>query len=599
MNAFQRGLQNLLRLFGFSGREPRKRPYSPEDPGMDGFVNQAWGYYNSRMELARTRIEIYREMDELDADDITHSALDAFAEDATQPDPFTGRTVWVESENLEVQSVLHQLFDAIELEDNIYTLTRSVCKSGDAFYQVIRTEGDGVVGMEFLRPEQVERMQDNDGLLTGFRVYETEIPSTLDQPGTHTLATEGQHDLAPWDVVHFRLQGSNPSTDRTDLRTRGVAYGEPVLLPSRRPFRRFRMAEDEMTMYRLLRGPDRDLFKIDCTGLNPGERWDYARNWYRQYKKRQFIDRQMQQADQSMKFEYHPRTIDADLFLPVTEGSLTAIERQPGSANVGDIHDIDFLLRRVFSTIRLPKEYFGFDSEGWDQTKALAQKDIRTARTCKRIQRAVIIGITRLAQIHLSWKGIDPTLPGNDFIVRMTPMTLLEEQDRAELYNLRADLVDRLIALGEKIGMDKKPWAYFVIRTFGGFPDTISKEFLKNIKPEEDAGGGGFGGVDLGGGGGLDLGGEGGGLDLGGGGAAGGDEEGIALESVLREMLTADPELKRLAEGLSRLRKRRSRDEIRSSQRLSKRLPLPTPKPTPIIEDEAREIEERLNGAGK
>lgn len=631
MNAFQRGLQSILKVFGFSGRKPRHRPYRPEDhPDGDQNLAHAWSYYDNRMTLAQTRVEVYKEMEELDEDDITHEALTAFAEDATQPEPFTGRTVWVESQNLEVQQVLHQLFDAIELEDNIFTMTRSTCKSGDAFYQLITSEGDGVVGMEWMRPQQVERIQDVTGLLTGWHVYDSDIPATLEQPSMNAPETLGEHQLLPWDVVHFRLQGTRPNTDRTSLNTRGIVYGEPLLLAARRPFRRFRMAEDEMNLYRLLRAPDRDKFKIDTTGLNPGERWDYARTWYRQYKKRQFLDQQMQSADNWQKYGYHPRAVDADIYLATSEGSLTDIERQAGSANVGDIHDIDFLLRRVFSCIRLPKEYFGFDSEGWDQTKALAQKDIRTARTCKRIQRAVIIAITRVCQIHLSWRGMDPTLPQNDFIVKMTPMSLLEEQDRSELYNLRADLIDRLMELGEKVGLEKKPWAYFVIRTFGGFPETIAKEFLKNIKPEEaGGGGGGLGGGDLGlgdlggGEGGLDLGGGGGGLDLGGaeeggggldlGGeeaAAGGEEEGgVALESALRAFLRSDPKLRRLVEGLRLLKSRQHRDVIRSSERLAQH-PLPLHGKNSITEtraaaarvldeddddDEEREIADRID----
>lgn len=580
MNAFQRAMTGLRKVFGFYQMPKSKRPVQYSMSPEVEAANRAWQYYDARMSLAQTRIEVYKEMEEMDDDDIIHSALDAFAEDATQPDPFTSRTLWVESENIELQEIIHDFLDDIEYEDQIFSITRNVCKFGDDFEQVITAAGQGVIGVEWLDPKQVERLQDDDGRIVGWKVYEGEIPSTLDQPSPAMDSDqEGEEVAAPWDIVHFRLLGGQRKSVRRDFFNRGVIYGQSAVFASRRVWRRFRMMEDSMMMYRVRRAPDRDIYYIDCTGLNPGEQWDHARRWYKEFKKRQYVN----QVAGDYKTEQNPLGHDEDIWLPIVEGRNTRIERQAGSTNIGDVHDMEFMVNRVFSTLRIPKEYFGFDSEGWDQNKALAQKDIRFARTCKRIQRAVVLGTTRLIQIHLALIGIDPTLEQNEFTVKMTPISLLEEQGRAELYGVRMDLIDKLISMGETLGLDNKKWAFYVVRTFGGFPESISKSMLKEIEPQAGGGGGGGLGGELGGlGGGEELGGElgggeelgaelGGGEELGGELEVGGEELGAELESAI----LADPELRHLVERFRFLTERRgvSAKSRRNAKRLRSELP--------------------------
>ena len=560
---FDLATKALLKLYGYWRPPKTTRPVPFEfDPDVEA-ANRAWQYYDARMSLAQTRIEIYKEMEEMDDDDIIHSALDAFAEDSTQPDPFTGRTVWVEGENLELLDTIHTWFDDVELEDQIFSITRGMCKYGDDFEQMITAARKGIVAIEWLDPKSVERFQDDEGRIAGWRVHDGEITSTIDQRQT-TGGEETQTMANPWDVVHFRLLGGQRQSQRQDYLNQGVAYGQPVVFASRRVWRRFRMMEDSMILYRQRRAPDRDIYYIDCTGLNPGEQWEHSRRWYKEFKKRQYIN----QAAGDYKTELNPLAHDEDIFLPIVENRNTRIERQAGSANVGDVHDMEFMVNRVFSTLRIPKEYFGFDSEGWDQNKALAQKDIRFARTCKRIQRAVILGITRMIQIHLSLLGIDATLPQNEFEVRMSPISLLDEQGRAELYGVRMDLIDKLIGLGDTVGVDKPKWTYYVVRTFGGFPERVARTMLKNAGGEGGGGGGGEEEEDLG----LDMGDEEeGGGDLG---LDTGDEEGLDFE--LESLVRSNPDLKVLAEQFEQLQRKHKGVVFKSSQ--LRRQPLP-PKP--------------------
>lgn len=495
MTPFRRVIGSLRRLFSFdSSPAQAEQPHRPvEAPGLDRadqVRSRSPVDYYRRLQLGEDRIEVYAEMRELDLESLPSELVNTVAEEATQPDPFMGRRVWVEApENPALVDILEKWQDRVDLDEQSPGIVRAMALMGDDFEQLITRKKEGIVALEYVEPEYVEKRQNDQGQCTGWSIFDTPIP-----PGRMTI-NYGQHGMTPqqiaqpWDIVHFMVRGRRRRSERHNYGQVGVVYGEPYLFSVRRPWTRYSLMEDAMVLYRYLRQPQRLAYKIDTTGQNPGAAWNYVHLWKQQLRSKKFWSEDLQQ----LAGEIGDLAYFEDLFIPVVKDSVTDITPLPATANVGDVFDIELVQRMVFAAARQPKEFYGIDSEGWDQNKALSQKDIRFSHLVIKYQRAYAAGVHRMMRIQLALTGFDPTLPKNQFSVHMSPVSLLDEQARVELYKLRIEVINQLFELGERAGFDKDRWHLFVIRTFGGFPAKVSREMLKTAKPEPGAAAGGLG----------------------------------------------------------------------------------------------------------
>lgn len=86
---------------------------------------------------------------------------------------------------------------------------------------------------------------------------------------------------------------------------------------------------------------------------------------------------------------------------------------------------------------------------------ALLRLDIRYARTVKRIQRMVLQGLTRLLQIHLAYKKIDPD--PSRFAVEMDVISTAEEEERKSTLASSIMVARDLVGLNTDLGIRMQP----------------------------------------------------------------------------------------------------------------------------------------------
>ena len=79
------------------------------------------------------------------------------------------------------------------------------------------------------------------------------------------------------------------------------------------------------------------------------------------------------------------------------------------NSNLSDIGDIEYLQRKLFTALRVPKSFLGFD-EPQGEGKNLALQDIRFSRTINRIQQAMIMELNKIIIIHLYLLGFEDDL---------------------------------------------------------------------------------------------------------------------------------------------------------------------------------------------
>jgi hypothetical protein len=279
-----------------------------------------------------------------------------------------------------------------------------------------------------------------------------------------------------WDMVHWRIRGKRTSID---------PYGTPFFLSVRLIYKVLKLMEEQMTIYRMNMHPDRLIFKIFTGAMGTEERRRVVRLWRRE------MERLTSRDHQTGKFtaEYAPWMPTQNIYWPVGQNdNVSGVEKFPGSANAGDIFDVEYMRDLFFAGVRVPKAYMGFeDSQGYRGTDTLSSQSIKFARGVQRLQRAMLQGYTRLCRIHLALKGTDSTMPQNQFMLEMQPVSYLDEAHKAELYAKRFEALDYMLSLGERMSaslqINVKVWATYILKEFGQFDDSL---VAKLLTPESD-----------------------------------------------------------------------------------------------------------------
>ena len=144
---------------------------------------------------------------------VHNTALDIYADESTQPDPETGRTVWIEADVGDVKDKLRHLFEKrLKIDDEIWEIARTVCKYGNDYEELLVTN-DGVMGLWNLPAPSVRRVEKDKGYLLGFVQSVTGTSFTMTPEQFEKLLSDpearaGYPDAVfeDWQVAHFRFR---------------------------------------------------------------------------------------------------------------------------------------------------------------------------------------------------------------------------------------------------------------------------------------------------------------------------------------------------------------------------------------------------------
>ena len=323
-----------------------------------------------------------------------------------------GDVLHIYSENKQIQDILHNLFyDVLNVEFNLVMWVRNLCKYGDFFLFNDISPEYGVINVFPIAISEIEREEGfdpNDPAAVRFR-----------------WLTQGNTVLENWQVTHFRLLGNDAF----------LPYGTSVLESARRIWRQLILIEDAMLVYRVIRSPERRVFYIDVGNVPPDEVPSYLEAAQTSLKRSQVIDKNTGQVD----LRYNPMSVDEDYFLPVRGGeSGTKIETLAGGQNTAAIEDVEYIQKKLFAALKIPRAYLGYDEEIGSKA-TLAQEDIRFSRNIQRIQKTVISELNKLAMIHLYCHGYE----GEDLIdfdLKLSNPSSVAQQQKLELIRARFEI---------------------------------------------------------------------------------------------------------------------------------------------------------------
>jgi hypothetical protein len=418
--------------------------------------------YAEVLRLSAQRENAYKDYEDMILDPTISGALELMIDDACQFNREKKATVWVNTDNKDIKLAADELWDIGQIEDRIWDWGFNGALYGDWMVQPDAQVGKGIIGiMDDWHPADVQRI-DVNGQLLGWR---TPRAQTETMQAAATIDDKDFHEA--WEFVHFRIQASQrrrreverqrmmPSVrfekDEYRLTTR---YGVSILEAVRRIYKQLQMVEQSLIIARMTRALKKYLYKVKCgtsssvkaaaatclamrdlltqqTGLRIGERFEQ---------------------------QFSPLSGSEDVFLPeFGERGGVEVQELGGEVDVHAIVDVDYLRNKLFGGLTVPKAYLGFEESlpGSLGESALLRLDIRYARKIKRIQRMILQGLTRLLQIHLAYKKIDPD--PRRFAVEMDVISTAEEEERKSTLMSSISVARDMVGLNQDLGFRMPP----------------------------------------------------------------------------------------------------------------------------------------------
>jgi hypothetical protein len=380
------------------------------------------------------RTYLYGDYDQMDTDAIIASALDIVADESTLKNDM-GEVLQIRSSDEDIQKTLYNLFyDVLNVEFNLWSWIRHMCKYGDFFLKLEIAEKFGVYNVipytayhiqrrenfDMENPAKVQFLYSPDGYYTGGSGY-------YQTPNTKPL--ENQIVFDNYEIAHFRLL--------TDVNY--LPYGRSYLEPARRLFKQYVLMEDAMLIHRIARAPEKRIFYVNVGNIPPQEVEAFMQKTIATMKRTPLMDEKTGEYNQ----KYNMQNLLEDFYIPVRgNDSATKIETTKGLEYNG-IEDVAYLRDKLFAALKVPKAFMGYEKDLTGKA-TLAAEDIRFARTIDRIQRIALSELYKIALVHLYTQGYDGESLTN-FELNLTTPSIIAEQEKINLLKEKVALAKEML----------------------------------------------------------------------------------------------------------------------------------------------------------
>lgn len=294
------------------------------------------------------RPQLYNDYEVMDGDPIIASVLDIVADETTLKNG-SGEVLSIKSSDENIQRILYNLFyDVLNIEFNLWSWVRSMCKYGDFYlhlhiaegmgvYQVVPLDVYNVVREEGLTPEKPSYVR--------FRVEPNGAYSGM----STQLTTNVDNILENYEVANFRLL-----SDYNFL-----PNGRSFIEPARKIFKQLTMTEDSMLIHRILRAPQRRIYYVDVGNIPSNEVENYVQKIKNSTKRTPYTDPNTGEYN----LRYNMMSVNEDFYIPTRGGqSGTKIDTLPG-LEFNAIEDVVYLRDKMLSALKVPKAFLGYEAD--------------------------------------------------------------------------------------------------------------------------------------------------------------------------------------------------------------------------------------------
>ena len=249
-----------------------------------------------------------------------------------------------------IQTEFDYVLRLMDFHKKAYEIFRKWYVDSKLYYQIIINENDPTRGIQELRPidpTKIKRIRKiirdktaGKQVSTVKNIEEYYVYTNTDKDSMYPTSNTGLNITK--DSIAYANSGLVDANSK-----RVVGYLQKAI----RPVNMLRQIEDAVVVYRVSRAPERRVFYIDVGNLPKQKAEQYLREGMQRYRTKMIYDQGTGQVQDSRD---HMSMLE-DYYLPRREGGRgTEISTLPGGQNLGQMEDVEYLLRKVYTALNVP-----------------------------------------------------------------------------------------------------------------------------------------------------------------------------------------------------------------------------------------------------
>jgi len=370
------------------------------DPaGIVGLDNNFTQYMYANIQHDKiTRLRDYRVMAAFSE---VADAIDEICDEAINKDK-NGKVVYLRTPDVDLeiddQETLEKEFQKyvnyFDLQNRGWDYFRSLLTDGEVYFEHIvhkQYEEEGILGVVTIPTEFIDPIFGNvqnmmvKGFLLRKPVFDKTNPSKI-----------LDYELVPLDKNQVTYINSGIWNENKTIRL-------PFIENARRAYRQLSLIEDAIVIYRLARAPERLVFNVDVGNMPPPKAEAYLKKLMNQYWSSKTYDNT--QGSSAVK-KFNPQSILDNFWFAKRAGSEgTKIDRLAGGENLGKLEDLEYFLKKLYKSLKVPVSRLNSD-DGYKDDMNILREELKFAKFIVRMQQQFSEGLKNGFITHLKLRQI-------------------------------------------------------------------------------------------------------------------------------------------------------------------------------------------------
>jgi hypothetical protein len=158
-----------------------------------------------------------------------------------------------------------------------------------------------------------------------------------------------------------------------------------------------------VVIYRLVRAPERLVFKVYTGNMPPPKAESYIKSMMMKYWSKKTYNG----MDQRVTNIYDPQSMLDSYWFPVdSQGKGTEVSTLQSGGQLGEIKDLDYFLTKLYKSLKVPVSRFLTAGDAFKDGAEITRDELRFARFIMRLQTQFAMGIKETFITHLKLKGL-------------------------------------------------------------------------------------------------------------------------------------------------------------------------------------------------
>jgi hypothetical protein len=239
----------------------------------------------------------------------------------------------------------------LDFHKKAYEIFRRWYVDSKLFYHIVIDNEDPMKGIIELRPIDPIKIKRVRKIIKDKQTISSPVPLVSGIEEFYVYTNTEKDSLYPTPSSGMRITKDSVAYANSGLvdanSKRVVGYLQKAI----RPVNMLRQIEDAVVIYRISRAPERRIFYIDVGNLPKQKAEQYLREIMQRYRTKMIYDQSTGEIQDSRQH----MSILEDYWLPRREGGRgTEISTLSGGQNLGQMDDVEYLLRKVYNALNIP-----------------------------------------------------------------------------------------------------------------------------------------------------------------------------------------------------------------------------------------------------